>query len=266
MSEGWEAYTDDLMNDGDDQNESFNSSSYHAFDPIINPNDPFFSQNQERPIISQTPETRIPYQIPDKSSNAFMPQSAPTSINFMETTPSKNFHRNGFPKSIGISPQNLLANNNFYKVQFHLNHIEVFSSSKNQVFKADDFVITEADRGIDIGRIMMQLSHVSMKEIQNSKKIIRLASPNEISQLRSKSEKELNAIQICQEKADQLLLPMHIIGSEFQFDGKKLTFYFTAPDFVDFRDLVKVLFRIFKTRIWMVWHDGNAPIKDVIPK
>jgi cell fate regulator YaaT (PSP1 superfamily) len=47
---------------------------------------------------------------------------------------------------------------------------------------------------------------------------------------------------------------MNITRAEFQFDGKKLTFYYTADAYVDFRDLVRALFKVFGTRIWMVWY------------
>ena len=59
---------------------------------------------------------------------------------------------------------------------------------------------------------------------------------------------------------------MLITGAEFQFDGKKLTFYYTASIYVDFRNLVRTLFKTFGMRIWMVWHDGHAPVKDVLQR
>ena len=67
-------------------------------------------------------------------------------------------------------------------------------------------------------------------------------------------------------KVKELGLPMLITDAEYQMDGKKLTFYYTASKYVDFRNLVRVLFKTFSTRIWMVWHDGNAPVKDVFTR
>jgi cell fate regulator YaaT (PSP1 superfamily) len=52
---------------------------------------------------------------------------------------------------------------------------------------------------------------------------------------------------------------MDITRAEFQFDGKKLTFYYMAAAYVDFRDLVRALFRVFGTRIWMVWYKRGDP-------
>ena len=77
---------------------------------------------------------------------------------------------------------------------------------------------------------------------------------------------EVNALKICQMKVKELNLPMEITGAEYQYDGKKLTFYYSATQYIDFRNLVRILFKIFSTRIWMVWHDGNAPVKDVLTK
>ena len=149
----------------------------------------------------------------------------------------------------------------FYSVSFHRNRTQVMSSRSEM--RVGDFVITDADRGIDIGRIVGVAERPPPREMKNVKSIVRVAAESEIAQLPRKEFKEANALQVCQLKVKEMELPMEITGAEFQFDGKKLTFYYMASHYVDFRDLVRTLFKIFGTRIWMVWYDGSAPVKDV---
>jgi cell fate regulator YaaT (PSP1 superfamily) len=130
-------------------------------------------------------------------------------------------------------------------------------------FDSGDFVITDADRGLDIGRVIGAAGKPQFRELKNVKVILRKASEDEIRAIPAKEEREGAALVLCQAKVQELGLPMQITGAEFQFDGKKLTFYYSASKYVDFRNLVKGLFRIFGTRIWMVWYDGSAPVRDV---
>ncbi|KZO99670.1 PSP1-domain-containing protein [Calocera viscosa TUFC12733] len=67
----------------------------------------------------------------------------------------------------------------------------------------------------------------------------------------SKMHDEAKALQLCQNKVRQKRLPMQVVDAEFQWDRRKLTFYFTADKRIDFRELVRELFRLYKTRIWM---------------
>jgi cell fate regulator YaaT (PSP1 superfamily) len=92
--------------------------------------------------------------------------------------------------------------------------------------------------------------HVAGSDIQ-LKKIYRLAAANEIATLMSKAEDESNAMLLCQSKVKQRKLPMEIVDAEYQWDRRKLTFYFVADRRIDFRELVRELFKLYKTRIWM---------------
>jgi hypothetical protein len=157
-----------------------------------------------------------------------------------------------------------IPNGTFYSVHFHENRRETLASSVH--FEAGDFVITDADRGLDIGRIIQPAGRPQFRELKNIKSIVRKATQGEIDAIPGKQERERSALMYCQAKVHELGLPMEITGAEFQFDGKKLTFYYSASKYVDFRNLVKGLFRIFGTRIWMVWFDGNAPVKDVFSR
>lgn len=159
----------------------------------------------------------------------------------------------------------------YYKIQFHPNRVV---STKNFKTPSDyavgDYVLTEADRGYDIGQIISisddnpQPNFTEEEDFNSApNQIIRKATPQEIFKLKQKQQREIEAKEICQQKANELELPMTITSTEFQFDGKKLTVYFSATQYIDFRNLVHSLFRIFGTRIWMVWFDGQAPVRDV---
>merc|ERR1712099_34124 len=73
----------------------------------------------------------------------------------------------------------------------------------------------------------------------------------ELSHLRLKLQEEKAALDVCRAKVAQRQLPMQVIGAEYQFDRHKLTFYFEAAKRIDFRQLVRDLFSIYKTRIWL---------------
>lgn len=150
-----------------------------------------------------------------------------------------------------IDPDERFHTSQYFQVMFHKNRSSWFFSSQNQEFHEDDYVLTEADRGYDIGKVISITKRPSLRDIRTAKKIVRIAHQHEIDQLPQKMEREAKALALCRQKAAQLALPMDITGAEFQFDGKKLTFYYTADVYVDFRILVRTLFKIFGTRIWM---------------
>ncbi|WWC71594.1 uncharacterized protein I206_105552 [Kwoniella pini CBS 10737] len=90
------------------------------------------------------------------------------------------------------------------------------------------------------------------KEIQPKRIFAKAAqTAEEQNRMREKANDEHEALMICREKVVQRGLPMHIVDAEYQWDRRKLTFYFKADKRVDFRDLTKENFRIFKSRIWM---------------
>lgn len=85
----------------------------------------------------------------------------------------------------------------------------------------------------------------------NPKRLFTKATPADTSTLLAKAHDEERALQLCISKVVQRGLPMSVVAAEMQWDRRKLTFYYTASMRVDFRDLVKELFRLYKTRIWM---------------
>lgn len=93
------------------------------------------------------------------------------------------------------------------------------------------------------------------KEI-NPKKIYGKATSQDAQMLVTKHQDEAKALALCQTKVKQKKLPMEVIDAEYQWDRRKLTFYFIAEKRIDFRELVRELFRLYKTRIWMASLQG----------
>lgn len=149
------------------------------------------------------------------------------------------------------------ATSNYYQVQFTPIRSAVFNAPPKLSLNIGDYVLTEADRGYDVGRVTANIKKPSQRDMKNLKMIVRLASQHEIAQLPIKAERESKALALCQAKVAEMRIPMEVTAAEFQFDGKKLTFYYTATSYVDFRMLVRTLFRIFSTRIWMCCTNDN---------
>lgn len=141
-----------------------------------------------------------------------------------------------------------------------------------------DLVIVEADRGRDLGKVIREdvtLSQVRALKAQQAREqamamgglqdesektnvnniqpklIYRLSQPSEIAMLLVKNQDEQQAMLVCQAKVRQRKLPMEVLDGEYQWDRRKLTFYYYASQRIDFRELVRDLFKIYKTRIWM---------------
>lgn len=116
--------------------------------------------------------------------------------------------------------------------------------------KEGDHVIVETARGIEYGEVILGRRNVADEEIVAPlKKVIRKATKEDEKTNKENKELEEKAFQICLEKIDKHGLPMKLIGVEYTFDHNKIIFYFTAEGRVDFRELVKDLARVFKTRI-----------------
>lgn len=118
------------------------------------------------------------------------------------------------------------------------------------ILKKGDKVIVETARGIECGEIAMENRNIDNNEVVYPlKKIIRVASKEDLQKVAENKEKEKKAFEICLEKINQHNLVMKLVNVEYTFDGSKILFYFTADGRVDFRDLVKDLAYVFKTRI-----------------
>lgn len=116
--------------------------------------------------------------------------------------------------------------------------------------KAGDNVIVETARGIEYGNVVLAPRQVEDdKIVQPLKPVIRQATEEDNAIEKRNKEKEKEAFNICLEKIKKHGLDMKLIDSEYTFDNNKVLFYFTADGRIDFRDLVKDLASVFKTRI-----------------
>ena len=111
-------------------------------------------------------------------------------------------------------------------------------------------VIVETARGVEFGYVVMGIRDLPEEKItQPLKPVLRPATEEDVKAQEANAEKEKEAFQICLEKIRKHNLEMKLIDSEYTFDNNKLLFYFTADGRVDFRELVKDLAAVFKTRI-----------------
>lgn len=178
-----------------------------------------------------------------------------------------------------------------WAVEFKAGRTEIFyvleaDGAPQLSCKVGELVIVEADRGEDLGRVTAEISVATMRScisgiglgeeedpnkisaelagLLKSKEIVpkrihRLAQAGDLKLLQAKAQEEALAMVRCQSRIRQKKLPMDVVDAEYQWDRNKLTFYFIADRRIDFRELVRDLFRIYKTRIWMCAVDKTSP-------
>ena len=113
-----------------------------------------------------------------------------------------------------------------------------------------DHVIVETARGVEYGHVVLAPRDVEdEKVVQPLKEVIRIATPQDDKKEEANRKREKEAYQICLKKIREHGLEMKLIDVEYTFDNNKVLFYFTADGRIDFRELVKDLAAIFKTRI-----------------
>jgi len=121
---------------------------------------------------------------------------------------------------------------------------------KNYKMKIGDHVIVETARGVEFGRVVLGPKEVSEDEVVHPlKEVLRVATQSDEDREKQNRLKEKDAFKICQKKIREHGLEMKLIDAEYTFDNNKVLFYFTADGRIDFRQLVKDLAAIFKTRI-----------------
>ena len=116
--------------------------------------------------------------------------------------------------------------------------------------KEGEKVIVETARGVECGEAVIVGREIDEEKFSNPiKQIIRVATPEDMKTIERNREKEKDAMKICEQKIMDHKLKMNLIDCECTFDNNKLLFYFTAENRVDFRELVKDLASVFRTRI-----------------
>jgi len=139
---------------------------------------------------------------------------------------------------------------NVVGVRFKPVHKVYYFKPAGENLNIDDKVVAETIRGIQIGEVVIDSKEVDESELDSPlKEIKRRATKKDLRKAEKNIEEADKAFDICLDKIDDHGLPMNLVGSEYTLDKGKLLFYFTADGRVDFRELVKDLAAIFKTRI-----------------
>ncbi len=121
---------------------------------------------------------------------------------------------------------------------------------KNHDLPVGSHVIVETARGVEFGTVMVAPRELGQdKPRQALKPVLRIATPEDEKAEEANRKKEKEAFRVCLEKIHSRKLDMKLVGAEYTFDNHKLLFYFTADGRIDFRELVKDLAAIFRTRI-----------------
>lgn len=116
--------------------------------------------------------------------------------------------------------------------------------------KVGDKAIVETVRGVECGEVVIANRMIEDNAINSElKEVIRIATPEDLETVKKNIQKQKDAFEICQQKIKNRGLDMNLIDVEFTFDNNKILFYFTAETRVDFRELVKDLAAVFRTRI-----------------
>jgi cell fate regulator YaaT (PSP1 superfamily) len=116
--------------------------------------------------------------------------------------------------------------------------------------KVGDYVVVETARGLELGQVVISPRQVLASEITEPlKPVVRQAEAEDIEHAHEFEQKEREALVVCGELIAKLSLPMKLLSAEYNLDGSRLTFFFSAGERVDFRQLVRELTSRFKTRV-----------------
>ena len=135
------------------------------------------------------------------------------------------------------------------EVQFKAQRKEFYRNTRALYLRTGSYCVVQADRGEDMGMII-SITRAEPEEIDaEMKEVLRHATDKDVEHLNEMRAKESEALKTCQQKVAEHRLPMKLVDVEYQFDGNKITFYFTSEGRIDFRELVKDLAGVFRTRI-----------------
>ena len=135
-------------------------------------------------------------------------------------------------------------------VSFRNSPKSYYFSPGGETFCAGDRVVVETSRGQECGKVCQGNHEVSEEGISGTlKPVLRRATPKDLEKVEQNRQKEQEAFQIAKQKIAQHKLKMKLVEVEYAFDGSKILFFFTADGRVDFRELVKDLAGVFRTRI-----------------
>lgn len=155
---------------------------------------------------------------------------------------------------IGITEPPVLYD--LVEVTFKAGRKGIYRNTRELDMQVGDFVIVQADRGVDFGTVHMtgelvrlRVRAKGLEDHQQFPNIVRSAGLTDIETWEQNKEEEAETFHVGRLAIDRLELPMKLVDVEWQFDHKKVTFYFTAEHRVDFRQLVRDLAGKFRTRV-----------------
>ncbi len=140
---------------------------------------------------------------------------------------------------------------NIVKIKFQNSRFGYYKNSMEFPIQHLDYLIVEDDRGEDIGQAIINYEKQKFVEDNVKLQILRKATNEDLNKNSANRIKEKIAYKFCVEKNKELKLQMKLINVEYRLDRKKIIFYFTAENRIDFRELVKFLAAEYKTRIEM---------------
>lgn len=135
------------------------------------------------------------------------------------------------------------------EIEFKGSRRDFFACPETISPKTSDYVIVQADRGEHIGRFVRSGPRSAFPSVKELKSILRIASYADVEILVDNARRERDAFEVCLGKIAAHDLKMKLVDVEYQFDGNKICFYFTADKRIDFRALVKDLASEYRTRI-----------------
>lgn len=128
-----------------------------------------------------------------------------------------------------------------------------FFDPADLAMKPGDTVIAETQRGVDMGQVKTEIQEVSEDQVTLPlRRVVRVATEDDLTRREANRAREESALQLCRKRVEARRLPMKLMSCEYAFDGSQVVFYFTAEGRVDFRELVKDLAAVLRTRIQLL--------------
>ena len=189
------------------------------------------------------------------------------SIPAVEETPTCNCNHSCPHKVADSTDQSNEGVRDFVEVEMRSWKILYFSNPENIQMNPDDNVIVEVDRGYDIGKVMHSSVKGKIYDEQHEQgkvmKVLRIATEKDLSSLEDLYTKEEQAKEKFVEAVEKYPFEMKLLDTVYQLDGNRVTFFYTADGRVDFREFVKELAKILKTRIELHQCTGRDEAKKI---
>jgi len=130
------------------------------------------------------------------------------------------------------------------------NYIYYFKINNKIILKKGDICLVKTAIGLDLGKVVIPYKYIKNDEIDTPlKNVLRKANKEDFKKLEILKQEEIDASDICKEKIKKYKLPMKLVYVKYLFDKSRIIFYFVSTQRIDFRELVKELTKIFKTKI-----------------